>query len=206
MDDAKQMEKLASKAIHGNAKAYGQLIEEYKEYLYRTAWLSVKDQEKALDIVGDCILNGFRSIHTLKNPAYFKTWLTRILLNAIQDYYQKNPITEDVDRLQMMATESTVSAEEKMDLHRAIDRLEERYKTVIILRYFDEMKISEIAFVMDIPEGSVKAYLFRAKQDLRRLLKEEDLYEVKNAGYTSTRRIKSGSGEQFEPYLRRREA
>lgn len=90
MDD-KQIEKLTVKAARGNAKAYGQLIEYYKEYLYRTAWLSMKNEEKALDVVGECILRGFRFIHTLKNPGYFKTWITRILLNAIQDYYGRNP-------------------------------------------------------------------------------------------------------------------
>ena len=74
MED-RQLEKLAIKAANGNAKAYGQLIEYYKEYLYRTAWLMVKNQDKALDIVGECILRGFRSIQTLQKPEYFKSWL-----------------------------------------------------------------------------------------------------------------------------------
>ena len=55
--------------------------------------------------------------------------------------------------------------------------LSEKYRKVIILKYFDGLKISDIAYVMDIPEGSVKAYLHRAKEDLKHLLTEVDLYE-----------------------------
>lgn len=205
MDD-KQIEKLTVKAARGNAKAYGQLIEHYKEYLYRTAWLSMKDEEKALDVVGECILRGFRFIHTLKNPGYFKTWITRILLNAIQDYYGKNPQLESIEELYIAAPKASISSEEKMDLYQAIDRLPETYKTVIVLKYFDEMKVSEIAYVMDMPEGSVKAYLSRAREELRQLLKEEYLYEDRISEYTRTRRIRSSSGKEFKPNLFQREA
>mgnify|MGYP000441189104 CR=1 FL=1 len=53
--------------------------------------------------------------------------------------------------------------EEKWDLYHAIDRLPERYRSVVIMKYFDDMKISEIARTLDIPEGTVKAYLSRAE-------------------------------------------
>ena len=60
--------------------------------------------------------------------------------------------------------------EEKVDLYDAIDSLKEQYKTVVILFYFQELKIREIARIMNIPEGSVKVYLYRAKKQLRRQL------------------------------------
>lgn len=58
----------------------------------------------------------------------------------------------------------------------AVDALPPRYKTIIILQYFENLKISEIAFALDIPEGSVKAYSHRAKEKLRQYLKEDYLY------------------------------
>lgn len=177
MWEEKQIEKLSARAIRGNAKAYGQLIEYYKEYLYKTAWLFVKNEEEALDIVGDCILKGFRFIHTLKNPTYFKTWITRILINTAKDYHRKYPSTENIDEQQLPAPEEEISREEKLDLYRAIDLLPERYRTVIILRYFDEMKISEISYTMGIPEGSVKSCLSRAREALKQLLEEDKSYE-----------------------------
>lgn len=168
--------KLAAKAKHGNVDAYGKLMEYYKEYLYKTAMLSVKNEQVALDMIGACILNGFQKIKTLKKPEYFKTWITRILYNTIADYYRSECYTEDWDNVQIPEPEKMISKEEKLDLYQAIDLLSEKYKTVIILKYFDDMKISDIAYIMGIPEGSVKAYLHRAKEDLKHLLTEVDLY------------------------------
>ena len=70
------------------------------------------------------------------------------------------------------APEPPVSIEEKTDLYDAIDQLPPVYKTVVILQYFEGMKIMEIAQVMNIPAGSVKAYLFRAKEALRNQLRD----------------------------------
>ena len=75
------VDKLVLKAIKGNRKAYGQLIYMHKEYLYRTAYLYLKNEDSALDIVQDCILKGFQTIKNLRQPEYFRTWLTRILIN-----------------------------------------------------------------------------------------------------------------------------
>lgn len=172
MNDTKEMEKLVKKAIHGNVDAYGELIERHKEYLYRTAYMATKNQDNALDIVSECMLNGFRSIGRLREPAYFKTWLTRILYNAIHDFYKKNPVNDTLEDFQMPEPEQTVSNEERIDLYQAIDCLSEKYRNIVILKYFDELKISEIAYVMDLPEGSVKAYLNRAKTELRQILEE----------------------------------
>lgn len=69
-----------------------------------------------------------------------------------------------------------ISLEEKHDLYSAIDQLSERYQTVIILKYFNDLSIKEIAFIMNIPEGSVKAYLNRARNELKDMLKEDYLY------------------------------
>ena len=70
------------------------------------------------------------------------------------------------------AADEGSSLEEKMDLYNAIQRLPEQYQSVVILKYFNDMKLSEIAETLQIPEGSVSAYLFRAKQELRNILKE----------------------------------
>lgn len=195
--------KLAQKAKHGNAKAYGELIELYKNDLYKTAWLYVKDQQRALDIVGDCILNGFRAVHTLKDPAYFKTWLTRILINAAKDYCRKNPIADTLEDLPLETPAASTSLEEKLDLYQAIDRLSDRYRTVIILKYFDGLKVSEIAEIMNIPQGSVKAYLNRARAELRKLLKEDHIYENRISEYSSPGRVRSCCGGEYETGVQR---
>lgn len=172
MNDAANIERLVKKAIRGNVDAYGELIEMHKDYLYRTAYMAVKNQENALDIVSECMLNGFVSIGKLRQPAYFKTWLTRILYNTIHDFYKKNPVSEPLEVYQVQEPEQSVSKEERMDLYQAINNLSERYRDIVVLKYFNELKISEIAYVLDLPEGSVKAYLSRARTELKQLLEE----------------------------------
>lgn len=174
--DSSTMEKLAARAARGDVKAYGRLIEALKEYLYRTAFLYLKNEDAALDVVGDCILAGFRNIHTLRKPEYFRTWLTRILFNAAKDHVSKAIPMEDFDSIQAAQPERGASLEEKWDLYHAIDLLPERYRAVVIMKYFDDMKINEIAQTLEIPEGTVKAYLSRARNELRSYLREDYRY------------------------------
>lgn len=176
MDKEDNLKKLVTKAIKGNVKAYGQLIEQHKEYLYKIAFLHTKNEHLALDAVGDCILKGFEQIKKLRQPEYFRTWLTRILINACNDLYKKTNAATSIEKTGEIVEQTNSGIEEKWDLYEAIDLLPEKYRTVIILKYFEDFKIQEIAYAMEIPEGSVKSYLSRAKQELRTYLKEGYLY------------------------------
>ena len=167
----KNIEVWVKKAIRGNVDAYGHLVEIYKTYLYRTAWLYVHNEDFALDVVQESILKGFRQIKTLREAKYFKTWMTRILINTARDMMAGRKPVSQLEQAARAADEGS-SLEEKMDLYNAIQRLPEQYQSVVILKYFNDMKLSEIAETLQIPEGSVSAYLFRAKQELRNILKE----------------------------------
>ena len=160
------------RAVRGSVDAYGRLIEREKDYLYRTAFLYSGDEDAAVEIVQETVLKGFRSIRQLREPALFRTWITRILINASKDYFRHGYHYEEELEEETAYEEPGITAEERMDLYEAIRRLPEKYRTVVILSYFDGLKQEEIAFVMGIPRGSVSAYLTRAKQELRKYLKE----------------------------------
>lgn len=162
---------LVKKAVRGSKSAYGELIAEYQVYLYKTAFLYVKNEADSLDTVQECVMRGLLAIGKLKEPQYFKTWITRILLNCIWQG-KKQTQTVALEEYREKGVENYL-IEEKVDLYDAIDSLKEQYKTVVILFYFQELKIKEIARIMEIPEGSVKAYLYRAKKQLRRWLEGE---------------------------------
>lgn len=162
---------LVKKAVRGSKSAYGELIAEYQVYLYKTAFLYVKNEADSLDAVQECVMRGLLAIGKLKEPQYFKTWITRILLNCIWQG-KKQTQTVALEEYREKGVENYL-IEEKVDLYDAIDSLKEQYKTVVILFYFQELKIKEIARIMEIPEGSVKAYLYRAKKQLRRWLEGE---------------------------------
>ena len=165
------------RAVRGNVEAYGRVIERHKDYLYRTAFLYSGNEDAAMEIVQETVLKGFRSIKQLREPELFRTWITRILINVSKDYYRHEyHFAQSFDEEAQYPSEG-VSAEERLDLYEAIKRLPEKYRTAVILKYFDGMKQEEVAYVMGIPRGSVSAYLTREKRELRKYLKEGYLDE-----------------------------
>ena len=176
MDEEMRISKLAKKAVRGNADAYGQLITKYQEYLYKMAFLYMKNQQDALDVVGTTILKGFQNIKTLKNPEWFKTWITRILINTANDELKKIVYFSDIEEVRISKQNKGVSLEEKCDLENAVNRLPEKYRVVIILKYYSGFSVNEIAYAIEVPVGTVKAYLSRGRDELKKYLKEDYLY------------------------------
>ena len=107
----------------------------------------------------------------------FRTWITRILINVSKDYYKRIQRRAAAAELEIPQETGGISAEERLDLYSAIERLPEKYRTVVILRYFDELKLDEIAYITGVPRGTVSGWLTRARQELRNILKEGYLNE-----------------------------
>lgn len=162
--------KLVEKAVKGNREAFGKLILMHQEYLYRLAYLYTKNEQDALDAVQECAMRAMISMDKLREPEYFKTWITRILLNSVYVAQKKHKNHSPYEEYSGAVPEQPVSIEEKADLYDAIDLLPSNYKTVVILQYFQGMKVKEIAQVMNLPVGSVKAYLSRAREALKKQL------------------------------------
>lgn len=170
--------KLIKESIKGNKESFGILIKNNKEYLYKMAFLYVKDEQDALEVIHETVYRAFLNIGRLKKAKFFNTWITRILINVSIDFLKKKGNSEILDESTAIIKEkSSISTEERLDLYNAIDLLNDNYKTVIIMMYFNDMKIKDIAKVMEIPENTVKTYLRRAKQALGEVLKEGYLNE-----------------------------
>lgn len=170
--------KLIKESIKGNKESFGILIKNNKKYLYKMAFLYVKDEQDALEIIHETVYRAFLNIGKLKKAKFFNTWITRILINISIDFLKKKGKSEILDESTPIIKEkSEISTEEKLDLYNAIDLLNDNYKTVIIMMYFNDMKIKDIAKVMEIPENTVKTYLRRAKKALGEVLKEDYLNE-----------------------------
>ena len=170
--------KLIKESIKGNKESFGILIKNNKEYLYKMAFLYVKDEQDALEVIHETVYRAFLNIEKLKKAKFFNTWITRILINVSIDFLKKKGKNEMLDESTPIRKERCeISTEEKLDLYNAIDLLNDNYKTVIIMMYFNDMKIKDISKVMEIPENTVKTYLRRAKQALGEVLKEGYLNE-----------------------------
>ncbi len=170
---------LIKRAIRGNDRAFEVLMEQYKVYLYRVAYCHCKNQEDALDAVQECVTAAYLNIGKVHSPEYFRTWLTKILIHAVQKEKKKAALRAEVpfEEGWERTAEEGILPEERMDLYHAIDALPQKYRSIIILKYFNDFKISEIAQVMEMPEGTVKGFLSRARKMLKERLEGGSAYE-----------------------------
>lgn len=165
---------LVKRAIKGDRESFEKLIDMYFDRLYKEAYLRCKYEEDAKEIVQETIYKAYRNIHKLKEPQYFKTWLSRILINVANDYIRKNGMIElnhnENDFVSEVHKDDNI--EIKIDLYNAIDELENKYKDAIILRYIEDLKVEEISTILDRPVNTIKTHLRKAIKDMKNLLKE----------------------------------
>ena len=164
------------KAKKGDEEAFIFLMNECKENLYKTAYAYVNDEQLALDIVQETVYKAYISIEKLKNVDYFKTWLTRILINNALDFMKKNNkvvYLDDSKFFESIASNENINTEDKICLWDAINSLEDKHREIIILKYFNDMTVTEIARVLDYPVGTVKTYLNKGLIKLRKFVGED---------------------------------
>jgi RNA polymerase sigma-70 factor (ECF subfamily) len=164
---------LVNESKKGSDQAFEDLINIYKVYLYKMAFIYTKNEHDALDIYQETVYKAYLNIDKLKDSSYFKTWITRILINNVNMKNRHVNRFRDVEVEDYIGEIEYSSIEEKIDLYDAIDVLEEKYKTPIILQYFQDLTISQISKIMDCNENTVKSYIRRGKKKLYDLLKEE---------------------------------
>ena len=125
--------KLVQQAQNGCDESFEKLINSYKEYLYKTAFLYVKNEHDALDIYQETVYKAYINIQKLRNTKFFKTWIIKILINNVNmtnrhyNKFQDEPVEDYIGEIEYS------NIEENIDLNEAIDRLEEKYKTPVIV-------------------------------------------------------------------------
>lgn len=174
---------LLKKIRSGDKAAYVELVTPFRERLIRKAKSMVKDEDDAEDIVQDAFISGYRSIHKFRADSGIYTWLYRIVVNRAKDLLTKKkknpekPITEQeqqfVDERQSYEKKLELS-EESSYLIDKINLLDEIYRQVIELRYFEEMSYAEIAQVLGCNQGTVKSRLFKAKELLKQMILNDE--------------------------------
>ena len=150
-------------------KGIERLFRGNKEKYYRVAFSYVKNKDDALDIVHDSIVKALQKADSLSNKKYLETWFYRILINECISFVRKNKNVMYIEELEddrIPATENTDS-EQNMTLYEAIDKLSPKLKTVVILRFFEDMKLEEIAQITYTKLSTVKARLYKALKLLR---------------------------------------
>lgn len=174
------------RAKEGDQKAYAELMQRYKDSIYFMALKMVNNKDDAMDLTVETFGKAFENLDKYKPDFAFSTWLFRIATNNCIDFIRKKRINvvslhtltdDDGEERQlemrsetMNPEETSIRKQENEKLKNIVDQLPLRYRTLIILRYFEEQSYEEIAQQLDLPLGTVKAQLFRARDLLANVM------------------------------------
>lgn len=147
------------------------IIEDYildnKEKFYRLAFTYTKNKDDSLDVVHDAVLKALRFSETLKRPEYIKTWFYNILVHAAIDFIRKNKKYILTDDNMVLESNGEYDNYEDIDLKRTLDLLSYEQRLVISMRYFEDLKLQEIADILDENINTVKSRLYTALKLLK---------------------------------------
>lgn len=152
------------------------ILENYNQY-YRLAYGYVHQADDASDIVQNGAYKALKGCNTLKQPEYAATWVYRIMLNECFTYLRQ-PKHLSYEQVQEGSGGWPDGREDRyadVDLQRALDALPDKDRAIVILKYFEDKKLEEIAEIMDENLSTIKSRLYRCMRKLRDLLAEQDM-------------------------------
>lgn len=193
-ENAKNDFHLVVKARNGDQKSYADLMNRYKDSIYFMVLKMINNKEDAMDLTIETFAKAFEKLHKYQPDYAFSTWLFRVATNNCIDFIRKKKLNTmsihgmmeddgDDKQLQIKADvlnpeETSIKKQQTQELKLLIDSLPVRYRNLITLRYFDELSYEEIAQHLDLPLGTVKAQLFRARYLLGNIINRFDRDDI----------------------------
>lgn len=181
---------LIQSVLGGNTKDFELIWNRYHKLIYAHVLKLVRNIDDADDIVQDTFIKAFNALHTYNQSYPFTAWLYKISSNTCIDYFRRKRIRPvSIEGIQKTTTSiydiipdqsigidfTLINAETKDALHKAIKQLPDRYRECIELRHFQELSYEEIAQKLNLPLGTIKITLFRARKALSTLLAGKDM-------------------------------
>jgi len=172
---------LIAAALEGSESAFASLVDRYKDRLFRLLGRYCRDAIECEDLLQEVFLKVFRKLHTFQGDSAFYTWLYRIAVNAATDHlsrasHRRLRLVDDDAALDTgtnadAAPDAPLVAAELAAVTRSIvDSLPEKFRTVLVLREFEDLSYTDIARVLKIRMGTVESRLFRARQRFKEAL------------------------------------
>lgn len=186
---------LISRARGGDREAFGALVEQYRDNVYRLAYRMCGNAYDADEAAQEAFVAAWRALPNFRGDAKFSTWLYRLTTNAAIDVMRREKRHQTVGDGEMMeladdadSPQETVERTEQQEaVQKALSTLSEEYREVLLLRYMEELDYAEIAEVLQLPSGTVKSRINRAKAALKTaLLKSGNIFGGSSVIHTET--------------------
>lgn len=180
---------LVESALRGNEAAFHQLMQKYQRALYHHIRRIVRDRQELDDLVQESFIKAFGALESYSSQYAFSTWLYKIATNHSIDFLRKKklatlsidaPVRTREGEVEYEVPDTTyrpdrhiVEDQRKTIIQSAIENLPEKYHRVIVMRHQQDKSYEEIARELDLPLGTVKAHIFRARELLNKYLREQ---------------------------------
>ncbi|WP_245946667.1 sigma-70 family RNA polymerase sigma factor [Paenibacillus cellulosilyticus] len=170
--------KEVKKAQRGSIPAFENLIQAHKVVMYQVARTILKRDADCSDAIQEAILKSFEKITTLREPAYFKTWLLRILINECNRIHRQHKQLIEIGNATLPST--TESGYELVELEQLLASIPDEERHLLQLYYINDISIKDLAEIYRKPENTIKTWLRRARELARHILGEQEGYTWKN--------------------------
>lgn len=176
---------LIERVQKGEVRCFADLVSRYQDPVYGMALRFVRGKDEAEDIAQEAFLRAYRGLEGFKGDSAFSTWLYRITWNLCADWLRRNRkpgraslAIDDAadladDRVDL--EQGLLAEEEKRKVREALDGLDEKYRSVLVLLYYQRMSYEQIAAVLEVPMKTVETRLYRARKLLRASLQRAGL-------------------------------
>jgi RNA polymerase sigma factor (sigma-70 family) len=188
-DSRAEDSELIKQALSGDDTAYSRLMKKYHDAIFSFIFRMIHDREQVEDLTQEAFIKAFASLKNFNEEYAFSTWLYKIATNNCIDYIRKRKLlmysidkpieskdsdfTFELPDETYEADKSLISTQRAVLVRDAIEQLPEKYRRVILLRHQDERTYEEIAAMLDLPIGTVKAHIFRARELLYKQLRHK---------------------------------
>jgi RNA polymerase sigma-70 factor (ECF subfamily) len=166
--------------LEGQVNDYEVLVKKYQSTVFNVLFRMLHQREPAEALTQDVFVKAYENLGSFNFSSRFFSWLYRIAINTAISYRQKNQRFVSLDHMPQHLVkpveENLMAKERSAALHAAINRLKEKYKTVIVLRYYEQLSYNEMAGILNIEEKKIKSRLFDARQLLRDYLQKCDFF------------------------------
>lgn len=180
--------RLIAECLAGRTEAFGELVYRYQDRLYNTVLRLLGNADDAQDVVQEAFLHAYQSLHSFKGDSLFFTWIYRIAINTAISLKRRQKAIISIDApqdhggsLEPLDTTATSRpthalelAEEEQRIQQALNRLSPEHRTVLIMKDMEGQKYEMMAAILQVPIGTIRSRLHRARLELRQILQSQE--------------------------------
>ena len=162
-------------AQNGDNQAFARLIEPLKVKIYKTGMAILKNDDDTCDAIQETLESAYKNLKSLNEAKYFSTWIIRIMVNKCYDIIRKNKKVAYIN--EKMQVEDNGYYEmycQESELEMVLNKIDNDLRTVVVLYYYDDLSVTQVSEILNIPEGTVKSRLARARDKIYKILKMEE--------------------------------